>query len=99
MSTGPWLAVPLGVATIGCGDDGGTGDRGGIDAGVAACSPDPSVTADDLTLVPVVSGLSQPLFVTAPPGDSRLFVVEQPGRIRIVDGGSLVTAPYLDISD
>ena len=50
-------------------------------------------------LQPVVSGLSAPLYLTAPPGDlSRLFIVEQTGAIRIVKDGILLPAPFLDIS-
>ena len=46
----------------------------------------------------VARGLSQPLYVTAPPGDtSRLFIVEKTGRIRIVKSGRLLSAPFLDI--
>jgi hypothetical protein len=45
----------------------------------------------------VVGALTQPLYVTAPPGDARLFVVERAGRIKIVEGGA-VTATFLDIS-
>jgi glucose/arabinose dehydrogenase len=47
----------------------------------------------------VVTGLSAPLYVTTPPGDiSRLFIVEQGGAIRIVKDGSLLPAPFLDLS-
>jgi glucose/arabinose dehydrogenase len=56
-------------------------------------------TALNLTAREVVSGLSSPLFLTSPPGDARLFVVEQPGRIRVVSGGQLLAAPFLDIRD
>jgi hypothetical protein len=50
-----------------------------------------------VNLQPVVtSGLSSPVFMTHS-GDARLFVVEQPGRIRIVNGGSLLATPFLDI--
>ena len=35
----------------------------------------------------VASGLSQPLFATAPLADGRLFVVEQGGLIKVVQGG------------
>jgi glucose/arabinose dehydrogenase len=48
--------------------------------------------------VEVVSGLSSPLYLTAPVGDARLFVVEQAGRIRIVRNGSLLSRPFLDIT-
>lgn len=53
-----------------------------------------------LRLAPVATGLEQPLFVTAAPGDaSRLFVVEQTGRIRVVRDGTLLAAPFVDLSD
>jgi glucose/arabinose dehydrogenase len=53
-----------------------------------------------LALEPVISGLSAPLFLTAPPGDTgRLFIVEQPGRIRIVKHGVLLATPFLDLTD
>jgi glucose/arabinose dehydrogenase len=47
----------------------------------------------------VVSGLSFPLYLTAPPGDmNRLFVVEKTGTIRIVKGGTLLPTAFLDLS-
>jgi glucose/arabinose dehydrogenase len=47
----------------------------------------------------VASGLAFPLFLTAPSGDNdRLFVVEKTGRIRIVRNGSVLPAPFLDLS-
>ncbi len=59
-------------------------------------APPPTV---DVTLgtESVVTGLARPLFVTAPRGDARIFVVEQGGTIRIVEGGSLRGRPFLDI--
>jgi len=52
----------------------------------------------DLGLVPVAEGLELPVYVTAPWGDPRLFVVEQRGRIRVVDPVSgEVGATFLDI--
>jgi glucose/arabinose dehydrogenase len=47
----------------------------------------------------VADGLDSPLFVTAPPDDPRLFVLERPGRIRIVRDGALLDTPFLDITD
>jgi glucose/arabinose dehydrogenase len=38
------------------------------------------------------------LFLTAPASDSRLFIVEQPGRIRIVENGNLLSTPFLDLN-
>ena len=46
-----------------------------------------------------IGSFDQPLYVTAPPGDkSRVFVVEQPGRIRIVRNGKVRSQPFLDVS-
>jgi glucose/arabinose dehydrogenase len=50
----------------------------------------------------VATGFDHPVFAAAPEGDSRLFVVEQTGRIRIVSdvaSGAVRPAPFLDLSD
>jgi glucose/arabinose dehydrogenase len=48
----------------------------------------------------LADGFEQPVQVVDPgDGSGRLFVVEQPGRIRIVDGGQVVPEPFLDITD
>ena len=47
----------------------------------------------------VVGVLSNPVYVTAPRNDPRLFVVEQPGRIRVIKDGLLLPVPFLDISE
>jgi len=54
---------------------------------------------EDLTLalVEVADGLAQPVFVTAPPGDDRLFVVEQGGLIQLLRDGQRLGA-FLDVS-
>lgn len=47
----------------------------------------------------VTGNLSSPVFVTAPAGDTtRLYVVEQGGRIRVLYHDSLLTIPFLSIS-
>ena len=52
-----------------------------------------------LTLDPVVDGLAGPLDIAWRPNDpATLFVAEQVGRIRMVRGGALSEAPFLDIS-
>jgi glucose/arabinose dehydrogenase len=54
--------------------------------------------AGSLRLTKVVSGLESPVYVTAPPGEpGRLYVVEQPGVIRVLDHGRLLATPFLDI--
>ncbi|MEO5903321.1 MAG: PQQ-dependent sugar dehydrogenase [Gemmatimonadaceae bacterium] len=51
-----------------------------------------------LAVQQVATGLASPVYVTSPPGDARLFVVEQGGRIKIIANGSVVPIPFLDIS-
>jgi hypothetical protein len=63
--------------------------------GLTAMTPDPRPS---LALETVASGLSQPLFLTAPEGDSRLFVIERGGRIRIIENGEVLATPFLDIT-
>jgi len=46
----------------------------------------------------IARGLQNPVYLTAPAGDARLFIVEQPGRIRIVENGQLLDKPFLDIT-
>src|SRR5581483_9231285 len=60
----------------------------------------PPAAVPPLRLVPIVtSGLQEPLYLThAGDGSGLLFVVEQPGRIRIVERGVLLETPFLDIS-
>jgi glucose/arabinose dehydrogenase len=51
-----------------------------------------------LSAVRVASGLAEPIFVAAPPGDPRLFVVERGGRVRVMQAGVVLETPFLDIS-
>ena len=57
--------------------------------------PPPAATP---TLAVAASGLSSPVHVTAPAGDDRVFIVEKAGRIRILDGDTLIGTPFLDIT-
>lgn len=67
-----------------------------------------TVPASTTTLAPlqglavelVVEGLDQPTFVTSPPGDGRLFVVERVGTVVIVDPErGLLPDPFIDLRD
>jgi glucose/arabinose dehydrogenase len=52
-----------------------------------------------VALEPIAQGFDQPVHVTGPDdGSGRLFVVERPGRIRIVADGEVLAAPFLDIT-
>jgi glucose/arabinose dehydrogenase len=68
-------------------------------ARAAVDSSDVFVPATGLRLVEVARGLDRPLCVTAPAGDSRLFVVEQGGRVKIVQAGRVLARPFIDLSD
>jgi len=57
--------------------------------------PDPS----GYTWQQIASGLDTPVGITNAGDESRLFIIEQPGRIRILADGSLLPLPFLDISN
>ena len=46
-----------------------------------------------------VGDFDQPDYVTQAPGSDDLYVVERPGRLRIVRGGQTLSEPALDITD
>ena len=60
------------------------------DLGFAAVPP--------LTTRIVASGFDRPLFATAPNGDPRLFVVEQGGLIKVLQNGTVLPTPFLNLS-
>lgn len=64
-----------------------TPDRGGFPAGF-------TLSTNSF----ISSGLTAPVFLTQPLNDGRIFVVEQPGRIRVVRNGVLQSTPFLDVS-
>jgi hypothetical protein len=76
---------------------------------VAAChmssdvpmEPPPISPSFDLQLQEAIgsaAGLQSPIDLEAPSGDPRLFIAERVGRIRVVQSGTLLSAPFLDIS-
>ena len=79
--------VGLWLSFVACASACGSGSEGSLPQGRGA------------RLQPVASGLSAPLYLTAPPADvSRLFIVEQTGAIRIVRDGTLLPTPFIDLS-
>lgn len=60
----------------------------------AATFPDPNAYQWQL----IVSGLERPVDLQ-PDGSGRLFVIEKVGRIRVIENGSLIETPFLNIRD
>jgi hypothetical protein len=70
-----------------------------VEAGGSLCTGVPTHSGTSLHAELVVSGLSSPLFVAAPPGDvGRIFVVQKTGKIRIVKLGVLLGGNFIDLS-
>jgi glucose/arabinose dehydrogenase len=61
-------------------------------------TPAPPTGTVPVALQPIATGLSFPLYLTSPPGDERLFIVERGGAIRIRKSDGLVDAPFLDLT-
>lgn len=79
----------------GAAEDAAVGRDAGEDAAGSTCGDDVSV--NDLALEVVASGLEEPVWTGSPPGDERLFVLERPGRVRVVVDGALLEEPVLSI--
>ncbi|HEV7388955.1 MAG TPA: PQQ-dependent sugar dehydrogenase [Gemmatimonadaceae bacterium] len=92
MSRAP--AIVLALTTIVCGTP---RDEAAATTQKATTQMVSSGQSISLTTQVVAQGLDQPVYATAPAADERLFIVEQPGRIRIVENGALVQKPFLDI--
>jgi cysteine-rich repeat protein len=86
-------------------DDGGATPGDGCDAACqlesanpAVCAGIPTVSGTNLDTMVIASGLEAPVHVAAPRLDpSRVFVVEQPGRIQVVRNGVQLGTPFLSI--
>lgn len=68
---------------------------------VGPCSVSvPTADGPAIELELFLDGLSNPVYLThAGDGSDRLFVVEQPGTIRVYEQGALKAQPFLDIRD
>lgn len=83
LSLGAFAALSCSSSTDPNGDQGNNGNNGFVDLAVEIAA----------------SGFSNPIYLTAPAVDPRLFVVEQSGRIKIVENGQVRAIPFLDITD
>ena len=72
------------------------GIPGSISITVTATSPPPGPIV--LGLQPIVTDLRFPTYLTTPPGDDRLFVLEKAGTIRVIKSGVVLTTPFLDLT-
>ena len=63
----------------------------------AALSAAPAHAGPKIKLEPAATGLNSPLAMVQPPGDDRMFVIEQWGRVMIVEDGEVLGTPFLDI--
>jgi glucose/arabinose dehydrogenase len=59
----------------------------------------PGLSADDIALTPIVTGLERPVFITsARDGTGRTFIVEQGGKVLVRKNGVVLSTPLLDIT-
>jgi glucose/arabinose dehydrogenase len=71
---------------------------GGASGGTDATRAPQSSSAASARLVRVVGGLSEPVDIVAAPGQpGRMYIVEQRGTIRVLEGGRLLPGFFLDI--
>ena len=105
------LVLAAAIVAVGCGRGGDADGRPAatptpaIAATPAATAPpaatpgaQPAVSRARGVRLVRVGSFASPVHVTAPPGDlSRIMVVEQAGRIRVVRDGEVRGAPFLDI--
>jgi len=69
-----------------------------LTAGMALAVPG-DAPAHGIRLTEIAGGFDHPVHVSGAPGDSRLFVVEQHGRIRTIENGRVLPDPFLDLGD
>jgi len=65
----------------------------------ASPPPTPPVDTSDVASLTRVGSFERPVLVTAPPGETQLFVVEHRGTVRVVRDGVVLPDPFLDIRD
>jgi glucose/arabinose dehydrogenase len=91
----PRLVLLAAVLVAGCGGNGGDGA-----AAETALEPERATAAAGTVRLQEIGSFDSPLYVTAPPGDeSRVFVVEQGGTVRVVRDGKTPSKPFLDVSN
>lgn len=70
-----------------------------ITAVLLASAPEAWSRFPGIRFIPVAGGFTSPVHIAnAGDGSGRLFVVEQGGTVRIINGGSVLSVPFIDIS-
>lgn len=95
MEYGIWLARQIWVLLL-------LGVMVGVAVSAERVGAAPAVPQVDITLAPMATGLSKPVDLAGTPvsSDTRLFVVQQTGIIRIMRAdGTLIRRAFLDIRD
>ena len=90
------LGLNLGLPALGllaaCGGGGGSpGNPNG-----PPLNPNPPAT--QYLALTEVARVSDAVYLSAPGGDARQFIVERRGRIHVLENGALRTTPFRDIS-
>ena len=93
------LAGAVAMALAGCGDDGDDEPTEAAEPATTAVATGQTGNGDGGVRLEKVGDFDQPLYVAQPPDSEDLYVVEKPGRIRLVRGGKVREEPVLDISD
>lgn len=61
--------------------------------------PAGDISALQIRLQQVATGIPFPVFATSIPNDDRIFVLERQGRVRLIDASGLREEPFLDLTD
>lgn len=72
-------------------------------AALAACALaialDSRIASAQGAAIRVASQLSSPIYVTAPAGDARVFILERAGIVKVLENGTVSGTPFLNITD
>lgn len=94
---GPGEAVELATTTDTTATD--TGEVPETGPTLPAIDAGPPAQGGPLDLALVATGLQSPVAATSAPGEEgRLYIVEQAGRIRVLENKELLDEPFLDIT-
>jgi hypothetical protein len=108
-----WAGALLGAALLAaCGDDSGGAapDASTSQPDAPPGQPDGGTTPDansacnpvqgtpDLDVEQLADNLGSPVDIKSPPGDARIFIVEQTGKIKVLKNGAVNATPFLDMT-